>query len=157
VCARARARHVNTTGARKQRKKSNKQIGACVRARARVYVWRVLRCPYTYESGSRVRLGSGSSEPNSSVCGAPRAGLASPPARYWLVRVWVMPSQARVSTRPHAQTVRVLSLKAMSASTFKTFTSPDFLTKFLEECRELPVLWQVRSADYSNRANGMSS
>jgi hypothetical protein len=34
----------------------------------------------------------------------------------------------------------------------KTFTSPDFLTKFLEEYRELPVLWQVRSADYSNGA-----
>jgi hypothetical protein len=30
--------------------------------------------------------------------------------------------------------------------------SPDFLTKFLEEYRELPVLWQVRSADYSNKA-----
>jgi hypothetical protein len=29
--------------------------------------------PYTYESGSRVRLGSGSHEPNSSVCGAPRS------------------------------------------------------------------------------------
>jgi hypothetical protein len=36
---------------------------------------------------------------------------------------------------------------------FKTFMSPDFLTKFLEEYRELPVLWQVRSADYSKRAN----
>jgi hypothetical protein len=36
----------------------------------------------------------------------------------------------------------------MSASMSK---SPDFLTKFLEEYRELPVLWQVRSADYSNR------
>jgi hypothetical protein len=34
----------------------------------------------------------------------------------------------------------------------KTFMSPDFLTTFLEEYRELPVLWQVRSADYSNRA-----
>jgi hypothetical protein len=30
--------------------------------------------------------------------------------------------------------------------------SPHFLTKLLEEYRELPVLWQVRSADYSNRA-----
>jgi hypothetical protein len=40
----------------------------------------------------------------------------------------------------------------MSASMSKTFMSPDFLTKFLEEYRELPVLWQVRSADYSNRA-----
>jgi hypothetical protein len=30
--------------------------------------------------------------------------------------------------------------------------SPDILTKFLEEHREFPVLWQVRSADYSNRA-----
>jgi hypothetical protein len=39
----------------------------------------------------------------------------------------------------------------MSASMSKTFMSPDFLTKFLEEYRELPVLWQVRSADYSNR------
>jgi hypothetical protein len=51
-----------------------------------------VRGPYTYESGSRVRLGSGSNEPNSSVCGSPlsyvcnelnpspaprRAGLAS--------------------------------------------------------------------------------
>jgi hypothetical protein len=34
----------------------------------------------------------------------------------------------------------------------KTFMSPDFLTEFLEEYRELPVLWQIRSADYSNRA-----
>jgi hypothetical protein len=33
----------------------------------------------------------------------------------------------------------------------KTFMSPDFLTMFLEEYRDLPVLWQVRSADYSNR------
>ena len=39
----------------------------------------------------------------------------------------------------------------MSATMFKTFMSPDFLTKFLEEYREMPVLWQVRSADYSNR------
>jgi hypothetical protein len=34
----------------------------------------------------------------------------------------------------------------------KKFMSPDFLTEFLEEYHELPVLWQVRSADYSNRA-----
>jgi hypothetical protein len=40
----------------------------------------------------------------------------------------------------------------MSASMSKTFMSPEFLTKFLEEYREFPVLWQVRSADYSNRA-----
>jgi hypothetical protein len=40
----------------------------------------------------------------------------------------------------------------MSASMSKTFMSPDFLTKFLEEYRELLVLWQVRSADHSNRA-----
>jgi hypothetical protein len=39
----------------------------------------------------------------------------------------------------------------MSASMSKTFISPDFLT-FSEEYRELPVLWQVRSAVYSNRA-----
>jgi hypothetical protein len=32
----------------------------------------------------------------------------------------------------------------------QTFVSHDFLTKFLEEYREMPVLWQVRSADYSN-------
>jgi hypothetical protein len=30
--------------------------------------------------------------------------------------------------------------------------SADILTKFLEEYRELSVRWQVRSADYSNRA-----
>jgi hypothetical protein len=40
----------------------------------------------------------------------------------------------------------------MSASMSKTFMNPDFFTKFLEECRELPVLWLVHSADYSNRA-----
>jgi hypothetical protein len=40
----------------------------------------------------------------------------------------------------------------MSASMSKTFMSPDFLTRFLEDYRELPVLWQVRRADYSNRA-----
>jgi len=39
----------------------------------------------------------------------------------------------------------------VSATMSKTFMSPDFLTKFLEEYREIPVLWQVRSADYSNR------
>jgi hypothetical protein len=30
--------------------------------------------------------------------------------------------------------------------------SPDILTTFLEEYRELPVVFQVRRADYSNRA-----
>jgi hypothetical protein len=40
----------------------------------------------------------------------------------------------------------------MSASMFKTFMSPEFLTKFLEEYRELSALWQVLSADYLNRA-----
>jgi hypothetical protein len=67
----------------------------------------------------RVRLGSGSNEPNSFVCWAPRArlgrvrlgapgpsvGFGSPPARYWLARVWLVPSQSRISTRPHAQTL----------------------------------------------------
>jgi hypothetical protein len=33
----------------------------------------------------------------------------------------------------------------------KTFVTPDFLTKFLEERREMPVRWEVCSADYSNR------
>ena len=80
-------------------------------------------------------------------------GLGSPPACYWLIRVWEVPIQTRVSTRPQTQTVRVLLLKGgtMSATMSKTFMSPDFLTKFLEEYREMPVLWQVRSADYSNR------
>jgi hypothetical protein len=79
-------------------------------------------------------------------------GLGSPPACYWLVRVWEVPSQIRVSTRPQTQTVRVLSLGGtMSATMSKIFMSSDFLTKFLEEYREMPVLWQVRSVDYSNR------
>jgi hypothetical protein len=33
----------------------------------------------------------------------------------------------------------------------KTFMSRDVLIKFLDVYREMPVLWQVRSADYSNR------
>jgi hypothetical protein len=54
----------------------------------------VLRGPYTYESGSRVRHGSGSSESNSSECGSPRSyvcGEINPspaPRRARLVRVW---------------------------------------------------------------------
>jgi hypothetical protein len=44
-------------------------------------------------------------------------------------------------------------LGTMSASMSITFMRPDFLTKFLEEYRELPVLWQVCSADFSNTAN----
>jgi hypothetical protein len=39
----------------------------------------------------------------------------------------------------------------MSATMSKTLMSSDFLAKFLEECREMPVLWQISSADYSNR------
>jgi hypothetical protein len=40
----------------------------------------------------------------------------------------------------------------MSASMTQTFISPNFLTKFLEEYCAFPVLWQVRSVDYSNSA-----
>jgi hypothetical protein len=40
----------------------------------------------------------------------------------------------------------------MSTSMSKTFMSPDFLTKLLEEYGKFPVLWQVRSVDYSNWA-----
>ena len=63
-------------------------------------------------------------------------------------------TQARLAY-PHRhkhKTVRVLSLKGgtMSATMSKTFMSPDLLTKFLEEYREMPVQWQVRSTDYSN-------
>ena len=126
-----------------------------------------LRCPYTYKSGSRVRLGLGSNESNSSMCGVSRAGLGrfwlgssgpsvglgSPLACYWFVHVWEVPSQTRVSTWPQTQRMRILSLKGgtMSATMSKTFISPDSLTNFWEEYREMPVLWQVRSADYSNR------
>ncbi|XP_040202670.1 uncharacterized protein LOC120933498 [Rana temporaria] len=31
------------------------------------------------------------------------------------------------------------------------FTSPDFLSQFIEMYRQLPCLWQVKSKDYSNR------
>jgi hypothetical protein len=34
----------------------------------------------------------------------------------------------------------------------KTFMSPDLLTECLEDYCELPVMWQVRRADYSNSA-----
>ena len=35
----------------------------------------------------------------------------------------------------------------MSATMSKTHMSPDFLTKFLEEYREMPVLWQVHKGE----------
>jgi hypothetical protein len=124
---------------------------SCVKRR--VYV--PLRCPYTYESGSarvpmsQTRLCVGRHEPGSAESGWARQGLRWGSARYWLVRVWVVPSQAHVSTRPHAQAVWVLSLKE----------EPCWLSclkyswaLILEEYREFLVLWQVRSADYSNRA-----
>jgi hypothetical protein len=71
------------------------------------------RCSYTYstslarESGSarvpvnQTRLCVGRHGPGSAESGS---------ARYWLVRVWVVPS---VSTRSHTQTVWVLSLKTI--------------------------------------------
>jgi len=75
------------------------------------------RCPHTYESGWRVRLGSGSNESNSSVCGVSRAGLGRfwlgslgpsvglglPPACYWLVRVWEVyePIASQRRAEPH--------------------------------------------------------
>ena len=60
--------------------------------------------------------------------------------------------ESRIHTTTNTDSAS-LSLKGgtMSVTMSKTFTSPDFLTKFLEEYREMPVLWQVRSADYSNR------
>jgi hypothetical protein len=62
---------------------------------------KVLRCPYTYESGSarfpmsQTRLCVGRHEPGSAKSGLARQGLRWGSARYWLVRVWVVPSQAR--------------------------------------------------------------
>ena len=96
-------------------------------------------------------------EPDLTDSGLARQGLRWGSARRWLaIGSYVCGrSQARLDyhTRPQTQTGRILSLKGgnVSATMSKTFTSHDFLTKFLEEYREMPVLWQVRSADYSNR------
>ncbi|XP_023722064.1 uncharacterized protein LOC111872416 isoform X3 [Cryptotermes secundus] len=59
----------------------------------------------------------------------------------------------RVSTRhTNRQCDELCYGGTMSASMCnKTFMSPEFLTRFLEAYRELPVLWQVRSTEYSNR------
>jgi hypothetical protein len=83
--------------------------------------------------GKRVWLGSGPNEPGSAESCWARQGLRWGSARYWLVRVCVIPSHT------HRQR------EFMSASMSKTSMSPDLY-------RELPVLWRVRSADYSNRA-----
>jgi hypothetical protein len=69
------------------------------------YYSQVQRCPYTYESGSArlprspTRLCVGRHEPGSAESGLARQGLRWDSARYRLVRVWVVPSQARISTR----------------------------------------------------------
>jgi hypothetical protein len=87
-----------------------------------------LRCPYTYESGSRVRLGSGSNEPNSSVCGAPRAGLGSLLAR---TRVGGPEPGSRIQTaklrsshdRPVARKRRVAAIRASGVIAFRIAVS----------------------------------
>jgi hypothetical protein len=51
-----------------------------------------LRCPYTYASGSaRVQMSQTRLTPRAGL-GSPRpsVGFGSPPAPYWLVRVWVV-------------------------------------------------------------------
>jgi hypothetical protein len=69
------------------------------------------RCPCMYEPGSarlsmsQTRLCVGRHEPGSAESGWALQGLWWGSARYWLVRVCVVPSQTRISTRPHAQTV----------------------------------------------------
>jgi hypothetical protein len=81
-------------------------VSCAVRYRACSRIGRVicgspLRGPYTYESGSRVQLGSGSNEPYSYACGSQswesahafvvkliRARLSSQARRAGLVRVW---------------------------------------------------------------------
>jgi hypothetical protein len=88
-----------------------------------------------YESGSarvpmsQTRLCVGRHEPCSAESSLARQGLRWGSARLRLaigsyVCGW---SRARLGT--------------MSASMSETFMSLDFLTKFLEEYRELPVLW----------------
>jgi hypothetical protein len=102
----------------------------------------LLRCTYTYESGSarvpmsQTRLCGGRHEPGSAQSGLARRAFGG--ARLAIGSYVCGWSRSRLGT--------------MSASMSKTFMSPDFLTKILEEYRELPVLWQVRSADNSNRA-----
>jgi hypothetical protein len=60
--------------------------------------------PYTYDSDSRVRLGSGSNVPKSSVCGSPRSyvyGEINPspaPRRARVVRVWAALDRAATAT-----------------------------------------------------------
>jgi hypothetical protein len=66
---------------------------AFARVRDHNFLSSLLGGPYTYESGSRVQLGSGSNEPNSSVCWSPCSyvcGEINPspaPRRARLVRV----------------------------------------------------------------------
>jgi hypothetical protein len=66
-----------------------------------------LRCPYTYLSGSarvpmnQTRLCVGRHEPGSAESGWARQGLRWGSAPYWLVRVWVVTSQARNHVGSH--------------------------------------------------------
>jgi hypothetical protein len=46
-------------------------------------------------------------------------------------------------------------LETMSVSMSKTFMSSDFLTKFLEEYRELPVLWRFAAQIIRTGQSGM--
>jgi hypothetical protein len=105
----------------------------------------------------RVWLGSGSNEPNSSVCGAPRAGAfggdfggARLAAGSLLARTCVGGPEpgSRIHTATRTDSVSSVT-KGGSMSNIHESRCFD---KVLQEYREFPVLWQVRSADYSNRA-----
>jgi hypothetical protein len=87
--------------------------------------------------------------------GSAESGLARLAAGSLLARTCVGGPEPglRIHTATRTDSVSFVTKGGtMLASTSKIFMGPDFLTKFLEEYRELPVSWQVRSSYYSNRA-----
>ncbi|KAG8254997.1 hypothetical protein J6590_103144 [Homalodisca vitripennis] len=84
-----------------------------------------------------VRLGSGISSP---VYGALRIGLVPPPPKNLFILFSLLQAKRYAPLVPQ-----------INMADSKLFMSPDFLTTFIEEYRNLPCLWKVRSAEYSNK------
>ncbi|KAG8324361.1 hypothetical protein J6590_094309 [Homalodisca vitripennis] len=109
-------------------------------------------CKRTIKSRAESNSGEPSRIPHCLLCGSARLG-------YQFASVWRITDRTRAPTTEKSvhsvfttagQTLRTTRSAKVNMADSKLFMSPDFLT-FIEEYRNLPCLWKVRSAEYSNK------